>query len=384
MTGWAFRDSAWNLRCRFGSVAVAASSYVDANRVECVSPARAPDESALDVFRAASLVAVAVNGRDFSGLEASGSGTVFSYARRLEVFGLDPVRGPATGGTEVTVLGANFAEVGGGGAVEDAGRLFLFECRFDRTTVASNVGSIAATRAAAACVSPPRAAAGFVSVEIRVGASGNFTVFGAAFEFQAPVSAETLFPSVGSAGGGTLVTVTGSNFVASTREGSEATDGGGGAIAGTFRSSLRCRFGGGLDSAAAVVSSAVLRCETPGFATSALHRALAVDVSLNGGADFSGARTSFEAIAEPSVLALRPRAGAVGGGTVVMVFGGGFTPDAPVWCKFGTTGPIPAEFTGEGAVRCKSPAKAASSRIPVEVSRGNVLDLTRDAVVFSV
>ena len=73
-----------------------------------------------------------------------------------------------------------------------------------------------------------------------------------------------------------------------------------------------------------------------------------------------------------------------GGGTVVRVFGRGFTADAPVWCRFGTTGPIPAEYASEGAVRCKSPAKATASRIPVEVSRGNTLDLTTDAVLFSV
>ena len=123
----------------------------------------------------------------------------------------------------------------------------------------------------------------------------------------------------------------------------------------------------------------------PAFAASGVDRALPV-TSRRTAADFSSptSQTAFEPLSSPLVLSLEPRAGTAGGGTVVRVFGRGFTADAPVWCRFGTTGPIPAEYASEGAVRCKSPAKATASRIPVEVSRGNTLDLTTDAVLFSV
>ena len=61
----------------------------------------------------------------------------------------------------------------------------------------------------------------------------------------------------------------------------------------------------------------------------------------------------------------------------------GFTADEPVWCFFGTTGPIRAEYADEGTVRCKSPAKA-SNDVPLEVARGNTFDLSRNSVMFSI
>ena len=83
--------------------------------------------------------------------------------------------------------------------------------------------------------------------------------------------------------------------------------------------------------------------------------------------------------------ALEPRAGTVGGGTVVSVYGVGFTADEPVWCRFGTTGPIPAAFLRDGVVRCKSPAKATHRHgVPLAGSRGNTFDVTRDGVLFSI
>jgi hypothetical protein len=445
LTGAGFRETGVFLKCRFGSVFVTASAFVDANRVECVAPARAPDVSSLslDRRRAAQVapVAVAVNGRDFSAAavgsgapgvslydrhheEATASKThahagieaSFSYGAKLEIFSLEPTRGPASGGTDVFVRGAYFlgpfgdANAGDANALvpssvsssegslgvpslllspegERLDRFFFFGCKFDQTLVPASAGSV--TASSASCRSPPHAA-GFVAVEVRAGVAGNFTVFGTTFEFQAPPRAETLFPPVGAAGGGTLVSVAGANFVDSgggDSFGAPVTGASAATPSGAFASSpLRCRFGGGAESAASFISSAVLRCETPAFAASAVDRALPVDVSLNGGKDFSSgtSRVAFEPLASPLVLSLEPRAGTAGGGTVVRVFGRGFTADAPVWCKFGTTGPIPAEYASEGAVRCKSPAKATASKIPVEVSRGNTVDLTTDAVLFSV
>ena len=430
LTGTSFRDTGAYLKCRFGSVAVTASAFADANRVECVSPARAPETSPATLAFASAPVAVTVNGRDFSATAVGsgapgvslyetinplgggdvsakrfGSEASFFYGAKLEVFGLDPTRGPASGGTEVVARGAHFLGPFGGlgtpaaaaGLVPDESKFanrkeepfVFFGCKFDQTTVPASAGSV--TASSASCRSPPHAA-GFVAVEVRAGVAGNFTVFGATFEFQAHPIADTLFPPVGAAGGGTLVSVAGANFVDSgfgsfgSSEPADAGRVGAFTARASASSPLRCRFGGGAESAASFVSSAVLRCETPAFAASAVDRALPVDVSLNGGRDFSSptSQTAFEPLSSPLVLSLEPRAGTAGGGTVVRVFGRGFTADAPVWCRFGTTGPIPAEYASEGAVRCKSPAKATASRIPVEVSRGNTLDLTTDAVLFSV
>ena len=65
------------------------------------------------------------------------------------------------------------------------------------------------------------------------------------------------------------------------------------------------------------------------------------------------------------------------------VYGEGFTVEEPVWCRFGALGPIPAEFFKEGVVLCKSPAQGTGI-VPLEISRGNTFDWSRNNVVFSV
>ena len=384
LTGRDYRDGGSQLRCRFGAVVVTASAFFSVNKVECVSPARAPD-----ALRPAGL-AVAVNGRDFSDEFSSRRAKLeFTYGPRLEVYGLDPNRGPGTGGTEVTVHGANFLPTVAHGAATRS-----FSCRFDHYVVqASRAGDRATTANTAVCRSPPHHV-GFVAVEVSAG-PGNFTSFGVMFEYQAAAAPEVVFPPAGVVGGGTLVTVAGANFVASGQHwsyghGNVAQPGsGGGMLVGSTSDpsagvdALQCRFGGAYVTGATAISSALIRCETPTFSDAAVDRALATDVSINAGEDYAGAQTYFEPIAEAFVLSLEPRAGTCGGGTVVNVYGVGFTVDEPVWCKFGTTGPIPAEYASEGMVQCKSPAKAAMN-VPLEVSRGNTFDMTRNSVMFSI
>uniref|UniRef100_A0A7R9T9E4 IPT/TIG domain-containing protein n=1 Tax=Micromonas pusilla TaxID=38833 RepID=A0A7R9T9E4_MICPS len=315
----------------------------------------------------------------------------FAYGARIEVYGLQPNYGPSVGGTSVIVHGKNFVPA------VDLNAKPTFTCRFGFFPVlASNALGEEVTATTATCRSPPHAV-GFVSVEVSAG-PGNFTTFGVVFEFQAAHEPEVLFPPTGLASGGTLVTVAGANFIASNQQwgyghGNTAQPGSGGGIflgsgsdAMKGKDALSCRFGGvgAYTVGASAVSSAVLRCETPTFSDAAVGRSLSVDTSTNAGEDFTGSQTYFEPLAEALVLSLSPPAGTSGGGTVVNVFGAGFTVDEPVWCKFGTTGPIPAEYRAENIVRCKSPAKATNMAVPLEVSRGNTFDLTRNNVIFSI
>ena len=394
VTGADFRDAGDELRCKFASVVVAAAGFAGMNAITCVAPARAPsDEGTLSV---------SVNGRDWRG------GAVLP-ARRVRR--PRPHARTGDGRDRVTIHGAGFVPVDAGGAwrggtASDAlattvagetprVRSFGFACRFDASVVPASVAGgrgVAANRAT--CRSPPHAM-GFVAVEVSAG-TGNFTSFGLMFEYQAPAAPEVLFPAAGAAAGGTLVTVAGANFIASSQHwsyghGNVAQPGSGGGV--TVGSSseklagvdaLQCRFGGGYAVGASAVSSAVLRCETPAFAEFSHGRALATDVSINAGENYAeAAATYFEPLADATVLSLSPRAGTCGGGTVVNVRGAGFTADEPVWCFFGTTGPIRAEYADEGTVRCKSPAKA-SNDVPLEVARGNTFDLSRNSVMFSI
>ena len=81
------------LRCRFGSVAVAAS-FRTSNELACVAPARAAGLVALEVSN---------NGKDFSK-----DGVGFTYVA-VSLSALEPPLGPLAGGTTVLLRGAGFS-----------------------------------------------------------------------------------------------------------------------------------------------------------------------------------------------------------------------------------------------------------------------------------
>ena len=271
----------------------------DANRVECVS-ARAP-ETASNARAASAPVAVTVNGRDFSA-DTVGSGAPgvslfdrtshvgggdvassslsararrlgreasFFYGAKLEVFGLDPTRGPASGGTEVTARGAHFLGPFGGlqlagaaaGLVPDdsinaagiANRkeepFVFFGCKLDQTTVPASAGSV--TASSACCRSPPHAA-GFVAGRC----ARRRQLHRLRRDVRVPGASDRghAVPARGRRGGGTLVSVAGANFVDS-GFGSSASAGGERRVGAKPRararaSPLRCGAAGGAESAA--------------------------------------------------------------------------------------------------------------------------------------
>ena len=98
----ALRDGGGELKCQFGSIVVVAAAFISMNHVECVSPGHVPNP------QKPVRLAVAVNGRDFSDEVERRGQLEFTYGARLEVFGLEPDHGPGTGGTSVTIHGANF------------------------------------------------------------------------------------------------------------------------------------------------------------------------------------------------------------------------------------------------------------------------------------
>ena len=90
--GLRFPDSSL-LACRFGAT-TAAARWVNATELECEAP---PADASGPVT-----VEVSANGADFTA-----DGAAFSYAATATVTGAGPLSGPATGGTEVVVRGAN-------------------------------------------------------------------------------------------------------------------------------------------------------------------------------------------------------------------------------------------------------------------------------------
>ena len=190
------------------------------------------------------------------------------------------------------------------------------------------------------------------------------------FEFLPVPDALVATPNAASRLGGTVITLSGRDFGV-----------GGGALP-------LIRFGdGGLVVPARVVSSVLVMVETP-VATAAPSDAppakLVVAVSNVDAVFAPGAHEApFTAVTATRLLSATPGGGSVRGGTVTMLSGQGFSSGDPQFCRFGTLGPIAADFVSDVVLRCTSPAHATGPPVQLAVSRANALDLaTATGVTF--
>ena len=175
--GLRFPDSSL-LACRFGAT-TAAARWVNATELECEAP---PADASGPVA-----VEVSANGADFTA-----DGAAFSYAATATVTGAGPLSGPATGGTEVVVRGANLVFSPS------------LACRFAFFDVpASFVGP---TELRCAAPAQSAGAAAFAVVDDRR------VLYEATFEYTPLMAVRGASPPRGAAG--TSVTVAGSGFAA--------------------------------------------------------------------------------------------------------------------------------------------------------------------------
>eukprot|EP00698_Gefionella_okellyi_P014440 TRINITY_DN4005_c1_g1_i2.p1 TRINITY_DN4005_c1_g1~~TRINITY_DN4005_c1_g1_i2.p1 ORF type:complete len:2826 (+),score=696.32 TRINITY_DN4005_c1_g1_i2:356-8479(+) len=305
-----YTGSTW---CLFGTSASIVASVSSSSTATCTSP---PAIAAGSVAFATSN-----NNADFSY-----SGLAYTYTPVENVTLLKPATGPVTGDIVVTVFGGNFVN------------LNSLVCRF------GSAGVVAATWQSVSkllCVSPT--GTGTVAVEVSNN-NQDFSTSGVIYTFQPVVTIAALSPSFGIASGGTSVTVTGSNFLASP---------------------VYCRFG-----SVVVVVSAV-----PTTATSAVCTApsstvgpVAVEVS-NNNQDYSTSGVLFNVIADPRPTVLAPMAGPTTGGTLVNVTGTFLYNSSLLVCRFGTQ-VVAATGISSTSLLCRSPVapNSAAGLVSLEVS----------------
>jgi hypothetical protein len=306
-----------------------------------------------------------------------------------------PAAGPETGGTLLTVHGDGFVNAP------------TLACRFTRVggsgeALAIDVPATWLAAEAVQCVAPPLPAAP-ADGAARSGAARIFalsvTLNGVdfapgvpasdaaedasaapLFAFFAPPEVRGALPPFGSLEGGTAVTLVGSRLAPLSGDGAP--------IAAAL-----CRFGR-LAVGAEVVNATALRCIAP--PADAPGR-VALSVSLNGGADWSGgddgATTTSAAVhfayAAPLVFEdVSPALGPAAGGTRILVRGAGFrgaaaaapgafdgladeeaaaadalASGAVAACRFGAAGSgavVPARILHDGALECVSPPVTAA------------------------
>jgi hypothetical protein len=235
----------------------------------------------------------------------------FTYAGPPTVTSVTPPSGSTAGGTGITISGTGFIT----GATVSVGG-----------TAATSVTVSGGTTITATA---PAHAAGVVNVVVTNPDTQSGTLANSFTYTVPPPAITTVAPGVGPIAGGTLITITGNNFVA----GATVTVGG-----------VSATVGG-------VTSTSIT-------ATTAAHAAGAVDVVVTNPDTQSGTRTNaFTYAGPPTVTAVTPPSGSTAGGTGITISGAGFITGATV--SVGGTAATGVTVSGGTTITATAPAHAA-------------------------
>ncbi|CAM9289154.1 unnamed protein product, partial [Phaeothamnion confervicola] len=284
-------------------------------------------------------VAVSVNG----GAEFGEVTALFRTHPPFALTAADPVAGPSSGGTRVVVAAA---------AAEAESFAFdpsnpLVSCRFGARVVPATV----LDSVMVACDAPATTLDGGV-VTLAVSNNGadfiggdNFT-----FTYYATSGPTRVSPAGGPLWGGTVVT-----------------------IAGPDIAPWESGFGLGSNNGTALaLGHGWMSCLAPAVDVPV---AVAVEVSLNGGADFTSYGAQYAYWEAPRAVSVEPPWGPVAGGTAVEVTGGPFRdgPAGTLRCRFGSA---------EATALWRSP-RAVSCRVPPLSDVVEVQAVTVSALAFA-
>lgn len=322
--------------CRFGTRTTPAT-FISTSLVLCNAPA----QSSPGLYD----VAISAN----TGAEWSRSSRRFTYvASAPRLLSMHPDRGPASGGTIVTAIGANFS-VG----ADDGAR-----CRFGAVVVAAQW----VTPLLMTCTTPAWASSGPVAFSV----SDNFVTFTAPinFTFDDDLVYSSVSPTNGTVLGGTAVIVSVANAGAFANDSANA--------------DLYCRFGPN-EVVASFVSDQSLSCTAPAFEFPGSVR---LTVSNNGAVDFTGAGIAFSYTAAPTLLSVWPTtAPANGQSSWVNLTGDGFVSSSALACRFSGAIVSSAIFVTSNAIRCRAPSTTTPGKGYIEVT-SNGVDFVSGAVAF--
>ena len=285
------------LRCQIGDVQTMLAMYLSSSTVVCTLPAWGAGTVS---------VSVSNNGVDYD------TGVRFEYLSVPKVISVTPSMGPTTGGGLVTMHGAGLGQ-GASSA----------KCKFGQSETRARVVNASTMT----CAVPGAASVGIVVAGLS-GLSDN-----SQYEYYDAPTIQSIQPSYGAIGKSSLVTLVGTGF------------GGVG---------LECRFGSESIRGHGVrlVSASMMVCESP---LSMVAASVAVEVSLNGGADFTSSRREFTFTQAATLEGLSPSSGVSGtDGQVVKVAGRHFEKDGDLSCSFGRTSPVRAVFLTSSLISCKS------------------------------
>eukprot|EP00698_Gefionella_okellyi_P014432 TRINITY_DN4005_c0_g1_i5.p1 TRINITY_DN4005_c0_g1~~TRINITY_DN4005_c0_g1_i5.p1 ORF type:complete len:1114 (+),score=261.18 TRINITY_DN4005_c0_g1_i5:484-3825(+) len=310
-------------RCKFGTV-VAVASYLSSSQLLCYSPAHMVGVVAVEISN---------NNQDYTT-----NGALFEYEVAIQLTSVVPSNAPASGGSTLTISGANFV----------ASSSLL--CRID-----SSIGAATYSTATQVLCMTSAHAAGAVSVEVANNGQ-DFTFWNLELMILPDAQVQLVVPNTGPAVGGTVVSVTGMYF---------------------YRSALlMCKFGTSTAGAATFQTATSLQCLAPS------HSAGTVALELsNNNQDFTSNAVSFTYHADASVTSLNVTRGFIAGGTAIAVYGTDFVSSSRLYCSVNTVR-VSATYQSSTQVICVTPAVTSAGPVNVDVTNNNA-DFTGAPVVFT-
>jgi hypothetical protein len=241
------------------------------------------------------------------GTSATSGADQFTYGPT--VTGVSPTSGPAAGGTVVTITGTGFTNLTGASFGNQAATSFTFVS--DTKITATSPGG------------------GTGTVDITVTTPAGTSPTGAADQFSYGPTVTSVSPAAGPTGGGTSVTITGTNF-----SGATAVTFGANPAKFTFKSVTQI--------------TAVAPASTAGT----VH----VAVTTPAGTSPTGSADQYTYVAAPAVTSVSPNAGPTSGGTSVTITGTNLGNALAV--SFGNVGAIIVSNTATTIV-ATAPAESA-------------------------
>lgn len=294
----------------------------------------------------------------------------------LEIAGIEPIGGPASGETRVTVRFKKFDR----SIIDDYDRP---KCRFgsnhkivnatyiECTPSPRGVGMPEPTKAeknetCIICELSPEHEVDIVPFSISL--LGDFTDVqnSVPFRYYENPVIDWIYPRYGPKDGGTFVEVHGKNFL-------------------NFDQNLRCAFGS-REVSAFYVSNEYMICYSP--KSNVVEAELPFSVSLNNQQN-TVQKLQYVYYEFPQVFRLEPNRGPDTGGTIVHIRGQNFDPTKDIelhnyndtFCKFGNLSLTNAKVISSTEMICESPPSYEEREVPVEITLNN-REWTRDGVLF--
>ncbi len=305
----------------FGAAAATGFTVNSATQITATAPAGATGTVDVTVTSAGGTSAISAADR-------------YSYAPAPTVTSITPNAGPATGGTMVTLIGTNF---GGASAVTFGG------------TAATAFTVLSATTLTAT------APAGSGTVDVRVTTVGGTSATSAADQYTyLPVPTVTMItPSAGPTIGGTIVVITGSNFIGTT--------------AVTFGSTAATGFT--VNSATSITATAPAGSGT-----------VDVRVSSTGGTSATSAAGQYSYVPAPTVTSISPSVGPSSGGTTVIISGTNLGSATAV--GFGATAATGYTIISNTQITATAPAGTGTVDVRVTTPGGNSATSAADQYTY--